>query len=412
MDKITFPFLSLPVELQTEAVNYLRNYSDLKALCLTSKHLFDIATPRLYYELDLRTDNDCWLEQRIRSLVLQPANLRFVRIIKMPQLGPRDALLMGGVLPLLRQDSLTRFKFSVSSANQFPTPLQMRFIWNHQKNLQNQKLSWHMILELDEILEERGPSEVALLKSFTALDISNRTCDSNKIRDKNIRDILSLPLKILDLSILQKLRIGGLFIGSVILPLLNTLFAGGSFVNLKKLTLFSVIFERALTLTNVPSLKSLALHKCMDNFVALPVVLADDIRLSTFFGEIWSNVEEMTLLLAQIKGGLESLHIKRGNRIKPVNRTYKEFVRAMIRHKDTLRVLNLELSLACINQLDIILWELYVVQAIKCCKKIATLSLPLVANMPIDYYRGLIASFPDLETLTIYESPTICDNWS
>ena len=85
MDKITFPFLSLPVELQTEAVNYLRNYSDLKALCLTSKHLFDIATPRLYYELDLRTDNDSWLEQRIRSLVLQPANLRFVRIIKMPQ---------------------------------------------------------------------------------------------------------------------------------------------------------------------------------------------------------------------------------------------------------------------------------------------------------------------------------------
>ena len=269
-----------------------------------------------------------------------------------------------------------------------------------------------MILALDEILEERGPSEVALLKSFTALDISNRTYDSlNKIRDKNIRDILSLPLKILDLSILQKLQIGGVFIGSVILPLLNTLFAGGSFVNLKKLTLFSVIFERALTLTNVPSLQSLALQECMNNFVALPMVLADDIRLSTFFGEIWSNVEEMTPLLAHIKG-LESLHIKRDNRIKPINRTHKEFVRAITRHKDTLRVLNLELSLACINQLDIILWELYVVQAIKCCKKIATLSLPLVANMPIDYYRELIASFPDLETLTIYESPAFCDNWS
>lgn len=41
------------MELQTEAVNYLRNYSDLKALCLVSKQLSDIATARLFCELDL-----------------------------------------------------------------------------------------------------------------------------------------------------------------------------------------------------------------------------------------------------------------------------------------------------------------------------------------------------------------------
>lgn len=266
MDEIAFPFLSLPPELQTEIMKYLSNYSDLKVLCLVSKHLSGMATPRLYNELDLRTGVKgpaSRMRKRINSLLLQPTNLLFVRILKTPTLGRKYSQLMGRLLPLLRQDSLTRFEFSALSNKQFPTYMQMKFIWNHQKKLQNQNLYWHKVPVLEAILEERRPSEAALLKSFTILDIdvNYRTHMSS---DK-IGDIMSRSLKILDLSILQKLRICGVPSGDVVLPLLNTLFARGSFIILKELTISDVIFEETLVLNNLPSLKSLALQECRDD---------------------------------------------------------------------------------------------------------------------------------------------------
>ena len=78
LDEVT---LSLPLELQTVVVNYLRNYSNLKALCLASKHISDVATPRLYYELNLRNGGNghiSRMRQRINSLRIQLTNLRFV----------------------------------------------------------------------------------------------------------------------------------------------------------------------------------------------------------------------------------------------------------------------------------------------------------------------------------------------
>lgn len=54
MDKPAFPFLRLPVELQVKVANNIGLSFDLKALHLTSKEVSDIATPRLYYKVDLR----------------------------------------------------------------------------------------------------------------------------------------------------------------------------------------------------------------------------------------------------------------------------------------------------------------------------------------------------------------------
>lgn len=201
-----------------------------------------------------------------------------------------------------------------------------------------------MIPALDSVLEERGLSEVSLLKSFTVLDINDRTLDSLY----NIRNIMSRPLKILNLSILQELRIGGAFIGTVVLPLLNTLFALGSFVNLKELTLSKVMFERTLTLTNLPSLKCLALQECTDGFLSLPLVLADDMRLSTFF---WLDFFECRGNDSSVSSGqrfgelaYQAPRSNHGSKYTAVNRAQREFVRAMISHKDTLRDLNIELS--------------------------------------------------------------------
>ena len=382
------------MELQTEIIDHVREYSELKALCLTSKHVSEIATPRLYYELDLRrNDGKCQapsMMQRISSLLIQPANLSFVQIIKTPELGVEESRLMGHLLPLLRQDSLTELSFKAISSKHFPTPPQMTFIWNYQKNLQNQKLYFYMVPELKSLLIQRGPGQTALLHSFTELDINNRTNKSSV----DIRSMMCWPLRSLDLSILQKFRIGGIYTDEIVLTLLDTLFARGFFVNLTALTFSWIIFKKTMRLTNLPSLKFLALEECSARFPDLPLVLADDIRLTTFFGWIFGEIEEIIPVLAQIKG-LERLHIKRCRRIMEMDEGQKEMVRVMISHKETLRELNIDESLAASNRVDPLLWDCHIVKALRSCKKLVQLSLPLLSNRSIDYYQEIIESFPD-----------------
>lgn len=419
VDEIPFRFLSLPLELQIEAVNYLEDYSDLKALRLTSKQLSDIATPRFYYEVDLRTganenaslaEKASRMRQRINSLLLQPANLLFVRKLKTPPLRPDETQLLGQLLPLLRRDSLTRFKYFALSKKRFPTPTQMKFIWNHQKKLQNQRLYWHMVPSLESIVKECGPSEVALLKSFTMLDISvgyhtHRSSDAT-------RNIMSRSLKVIDLSILQKLRVWGSQSGFVILPLLNTLFANESFINLKKIFISNVFFEKTVRLTKLPLLNSLALEEFGADFGIVPLEFADDIKLSTFTGRALLRIEEMTPILAQIKG-LESLHIKMTDEILSPTRAQRDFINAIIRNnQDTLSVLNLELKLQGLTNLfNSYIWEFYITKDIQYCKKLVTLSLPRI-EMPINCYCELIAALPNLETLTIHDFSTEFEDWS
>lgn len=69
-----------------------------------------------------------------------------------------------------------------------------------------------------------------------------------------------------------------------------------------------------MKLTNLPSLKFSALEDCSACFPNLSLVLADDIRLTIFFGWIFGEIEEMIPILAKIKG-LERLHIRRCRRI-------------------------------------------------------------------------------------------------
>lgn len=218
MGRTGFWLLGLPVELWTEIFKYLSKYSDLKALRLVSKRVSDIATPRQYYEVDLkkdRTQEDVPMVVRIRTLLAGPANLRFIRILKTPPYGPESTQLMDQVLPLLRKDFLTEFSFSTTSSTRFPTPIQMKFLWARQENLQNLKLYSHMVPNLEEFLELE-PSRSALLRSFTKLDISDKF-DGLPL---NYRAIMIWPLRNLVLS-LQNLQLHGRSISTLILCMLT-----------------------------------------------------------------------------------------------------------------------------------------------------------------------------------------------
>lgn len=103
---MTILFLNLPVELQIEVVNNISLYSDLKALCLVSKALNNIATPKIYYQVDLRIGDldgevnvpneaqDQRMLSRIRSLLVKPANLGFLKVLKTGWIGDRPTILM------------------------------------------------------------------------------------------------------------------------------------------------------------------------------------------------------------------------------------------------------------------------------------------------------------------------------
>lgn len=140
-------FLKLPIEVQVEVVNNISLYSDLKALCLVSEELCNLATPRIYHKVDLKIESirnqsqfpdeeeDRCMLSRIRSLLLQPENLAFVRVLKTGWFGQESTTLMDELLPLLPESSLLKFSYSTNSESRFPTPLQIKFFWGRQKRL-------------------------------------------------------------------------------------------------------------------------------------------------------------------------------------------------------------------------------------------------------------------------------------
>lgn len=406
VEKTTSLFLSLPVELQTEAVNYLSHNSDLKTLRLVSKHVSDIVTPRFYYKVDLDYTGTCnRVMQRIESLLIQPVNLRFVRILVTPLLGSEETQLLDRVLPLLQRDSLTQFRFSTVSADHFPTARQMQFMWTNQKKIKYVKLYSYMVPVFEELLKKHEPSRIAWLKSVTDLHI----IDCGYKWGKNIQSMICWPLKNLDLSGLRMMQIGKLA-DDYFMSTLNTLFARGSFVNLLILSFQYITAKEKLTLTNLPLLKSLVLYVNGPSQTSLPLILTDDIKLSSFKGCTYRDIEKLTFLLTQTKG-LESLSIEQSEEIRTIGQTQKDLASAIIRHQQTLRVLNLKLALALENALDAWMWDFHFVQAMKSCKKLVDLSLPLDSGKPTCYYLSLIKSLPDLVNLTIYNHFASYHDW-
>lgn len=413
MENITFPFLGLPVELQVEVVNKISLYCDLRALCLTSKEVSSIATPRLYYMVDLTRamvsvsgmGEERQLLSRIYSLLRGPANLNFIRVLKTDERFQRKSTaLMDRLMPLLREDFLIEFSYSTESIYCFPTPSQLQSLWGRQKNLRNLRLYSHMVPWLVGFLNKSEPTETAsLLKSFAKLDIV-RSWDDMTLSGT----VLCWPLENLDLCLLQNLSIDGRGIPGRILLTLIDLFAGGFFTNLRKLSLCSIYFIRTLILTNVPSLRSLVMIDCNSTGISL-LEFPDKFQLGSLSICECGEVESVTLLLAQIKG-LEQLTITTDEELYVVDETIIDLTSAIISHKDTLRVFETDLGIEA--EVSAPQWESYFVEKIQLCDKLVNLCLPLVSNQPTSYYRKLIANFPSLSILVIFTGFGSCSEWS
>lgn len=348
---MTISFLKLPVEVQVEVVNNISLYSDLKALCLVSKELFDLATPRIYHKVDLKIESirnqpafsdeeeDRRMLSRIHSLLLRPANLWFVKVFKTGWIGRESTTLMDELLPLLPKDSLLKFSYSTDSDSRFPTPQQIEFLWGRQRRLKNLKLCSHMVSGLEKFLQKRTPSENALLKSFTKLSIGNFKDDFSTTPDE-----LCWPLKNLDLCLLQNLSLNGFGDCRHGFPAVMDLFAGQTFVNLAKLIFEGVNFGKTVTFTNVPKLKSLVIVDCENDLadangdygVALPFEFPDNLELQSL--EYWDHgeAEPLTHLVAQVRG-LKKLVIGVLGPVRIDDQGKTDLSNAVRLHTDTLR---------------------------------------------------------------------------
>lgn len=134
-------------------MNHLSRPSEIKALCLVSKEICDIATPRLYNRVDLYPKSDpknpgeeeVQMLARIISLLSGTANLRFIRILNTGRFGESTTEAIDALLPQLQENALTEFNFSDDDANFFPTFRQLRLLWRRQKSLRNMQMTTDQI---------------------------------------------------------------------------------------------------------------------------------------------------------------------------------------------------------------------------------------------------------------------------
>lgn len=413
-----FPFLRLPVELQVRVLSYVTRYSSLRSLCLVSKQLSYIATPRLFYKVDLR-QKKLSAEQstsqqigylrtltQINSLLTNPANLLLVRILHTSYLTPESTELVGRLLPLFRTDFLTRISFASKSIHCFPTPQQTKLLLSRQRRIKNLRLCSHMAPTVDEFVSENEQCRKAVLASFTKLYIS----DEFEGCDTNTEATMYWPLVNLDLSVLRYLHVSGLGVSSRILTRINALFGSGIFVNLRRIMFEWIVFDDTLTLIKLPSLELLSLAYCKHDKSDRPVVFSEGFKLRYFWYSTCGSINDLVPILAQIKG-LEHLSIYGFEPVLEVDEAQSEVARAISLYKETLVTLDLVQNLVLDLLIGRPMWHFYVVEPIKECKKLVILSLPLVSDKPPCYYRELTESLPDLMGLTVYDKISKVSAW-
>lgn len=121
------------------------------------------------------------------------------------------------------------------------------------------------------------------------------------------------------------------------------------------------------------------------------------------------KVESLTPLLAQIKG-LEHLTIQDYTSLTYLDQAIIDPTSAIISHKDTLRKLGICLGLSA--EVSAPRWDSSFCEENTSLQQTCQSHLPLVDSQSTSYYRKLIASFPSLSILTIFNRLESPSEWS
>lgn len=160
----------------------------------------------------------------------------------------------------------------------------------------------------------------------------------------------------------------------------------------------------------MPSLKLLNLSYCKYGKFDRPLVFNHGFKLRYFWFSTCGNIKELVPLFAQIKGS-EYLSISCLEPVWEVDKVQRDVARAISLCKETLLTLNFGENLDREFLIGRIMWHFHVVEAMKECKKLVMVSLPLVSDKPPHYYCHSTQGLPDLIGLTVYDGIYTCSTW-
>lgn len=315
--RMTSYFLALATELQLMIVSYITRPTDLKVLCLVSKHFSIIAAPALYHTVDIRpreiqTYSQFRLQEeqlvRLKILILNRQNLAHTRILMISEYDWYMAnSLDSSLMPMLKDNCLIDFHYENTGvysaysyhgpkADMFPNTRQMEIVWRHQQKIQTFH-STHTRTMLRFI--RKNPERArAILSSINQLILIQEHKESEKL------ELITWPLENLAMASLRKLAILG-WDWAPHLRKMHILFSSHAFTNLTHIRFEGVIFDTELELKQCPSLRELEVIRCGSLPPdAVKLSIPTKLPIKSFFFACDGDIDQLKLLapiLSQIQ---------------------------------------------------------------------------------------------------------------
>lgn len=412
--------LRVAKEIQVMIFRYITRPSDLKNLCLVSKELSSIATPVLYYRVDLTprelTQDEHLhgldpipLEQRARveALLSNRQNLKEIRILITSECGSTVTGMLNRVLVNLVEDQLLELHYGnkgMRSTNRnlhgtencFPSEAQMELIWNRQRKLQTCH-SKHLST-LSRALNANRLEASLVFRPLKELVLLEEELNPRLI------DLVKRSLRNGWMPALRKLKLAQ-WRSNQSLQILHDLFAARAFRNLTEIYLKDSTFRATLHLANCPMLRSISIINCRklpDGAATLSIPPRAKIRSLHYAAD--ADVAQYKLLapiMTQIQG-LESLVLEL---ISPetededfpeeeIDQFRSELAYALEMHQASLTELVVCEQQGCETTLTFAGEELF--QAIQGCGKLFRLAVTLSVEDPVRRYCQLIEELPYL----------------
>lgn len=268
--------------------------STLNALCLTSKTISAIATELLYRNLVLDTVCKPSMRRDILNLlkaVSMSNGLKFVKTLKIGPIKDDMINLFGLLISRLKDHSLLSFEWDTNNP---PIPAQLRYLWDHQWNIESIDLS-----ELKDTIETIQPRK------------------NQKSHQKFVHISFEWPgdqfsLQKLDLSSLEAMTVKMDFWGNLPSYMSDTL------IQITKLDIQNIHLDySSLDLNCFPSLLRLEFYHCMGTGSVLSNFQnphLKDLRIKPDWDDLYEDVfeddfEEQFSFIRRFQG-LETLSIE------------------------------------------------------------------------------------------------------
>lgn len=403
---------SLPCETLCEIVNHITRPSDLKSLCLVSKTLSVVSTPRLYHDIVIPNDLDDsrGIHKIVESLSNQKG-LKYARRLHVGECSHQTTKAIDSLLAALPDNSILRFSYHASGENQFPTASQTEYICLHQRKIRNLHFG-NFFVTIPKLLDRL---QRAFLNSVTELSFPL----SPSANELGMSFPPCWPINMVNSIHLRKLELSFNLRGSK--PRLASLFAIHPLPNLTHLSFKDCLFEdMEVDLATMPKLEHLVLADCFN--IASGLVIANGTRLkslelSVTDGEVQADAtgrfhdHGVSFEFVDVLNHFRDLDILIIHAISSeiLSQDCVGLADAIQMHSETLSILLVQYG--CTHITEIPPAHICLINAIKTCQKLSQLCIELDPIFMVREFKELIQSLPELELLYLVYPRLLRHDW-